>query len=142
MKNLSVIFTPALFHDHNQAENAGEWYADKVLEDLILHHDTLFTNAETQSNMVEPKKAGDSPSSASVISLPFSAGGIAAGGISMGGIARKLSLSRQQKKPSDTTTSTAATTPIPTKNISTPPSNISTNIPPTRNDNNDNITKS
>ncbi|OBZ84182.1 Rho GTPase-activating protein 15 [Choanephora cucurbitarum] len=48
LKNLSVIFTPALFHDHNQAESTGEWYADKVLEDLILKHDVLFVGAQSQ----------------------------------------------------------------------------------------------
>ncbi|KAF7722543.1 hypothetical protein EC973_002967 [Apophysomyces ossiformis] len=44
IQNLSVIFTPAIFHDHNKADNAGEWYSDKVLEDLILHHKELFAN--------------------------------------------------------------------------------------------------
>ncbi|KAI8643907.1 Rho GTPase activation protein [Parasitella parasitica] len=48
MKNLSVIFTPALFHDHNQAENNGEWYSDKVLEELVLQHETLFAQAEAR----------------------------------------------------------------------------------------------
>ncbi|KAG0173817.1 hypothetical protein DFQ30_006941 [Apophysomyces sp. BC1015] len=59
MQNLSVIFTPAIFHDHNKADNAGEWYSDKVLEDLIVHHATLFANIpETTRNsmltMIEP----------------------------------------------------------------------------------------
>lgn len=42
MQNISVIFTPAIFHDHNQAENVGEWCTDKVLEDLIHHCDQVF----------------------------------------------------------------------------------------------------
>jgi len=70
MKNLSVIFTPALFHDHNQAENNGEWYSDKVLEDLVLQHETLFENAEKQQHQLH---MNTSPS-ASVLSLPFSVG--------------------------------------------------------------------
>ncbi|CEG76018.1 hypothetical protein RMATCC62417_10977 [Rhizopus microsporus] len=41
IKNLSLMFTPAIFHDHNQAENNGDWYADKVLEDLIKNYKTL-----------------------------------------------------------------------------------------------------
>ncbi|KAI8382980.1 Rho GTPase activation protein [Blakeslea trispora] len=53
LKNLSVIFTPALFHDHNQAENAGEWYSDKVLEDLVLRHDMLFAGAQSQIEKLE-----------------------------------------------------------------------------------------
>ncbi|KAK4509765.1 uncharacterized protein ATC70_007067 [Mucor velutinosus] len=78
MKNLSVIFTPALFHDHNQAENSGEWYSDKVLEDLILQHDTLFENAEKQQLQMEQQQHQQQPMnaspSASVLSLPFSVG--------------------------------------------------------------------
>lgn len=75
MKNLSVIFTPALFHDHNQAENNGEWYSDKVLEDLILQHETLFVNAEKQQQQQQQQQPQmiSSPS-ASVLSLPFSVG--------------------------------------------------------------------
>ncbi|KAI7903408.1 uncharacterized protein BX663DRAFT_508491 [Cokeromyces recurvatus] len=73
MKNLSFIFTPALFHDHNQAENAGEWYADKVIDDLILQHETLFVDAENQSKEQATMMANQiPPSSGSVLSLPFS----------------------------------------------------------------------
>lgn len=42
MQNLEVIFTPAIFHDHNQAEVPGEWCSDKVLPDLIFNHERLF----------------------------------------------------------------------------------------------------
>lgn len=66
MKNLSVIFTPALFHDHNQAENGGEWYCDKVLEDLILQHETLFINVDNNSS----RNITDSPTP-SVLNLSF-----------------------------------------------------------------------
>lgn len=117
MKNLSVIFTPALFHDHNQAENAGEWITDKVFEDLIYHHSIVFKNAETIfSNKLEVSSqnsdnkstlttnSNQSPplpihstqinasnniiqdSSSSIMSLPFSVGGI---------VSRKSSLSRR-----------------------------------------------
>lgn len=84
IKNLSVIFTPALFHDHNQAENVGEWYSDKVLEDLIYQHQDIFINAENQNRILQEQRKlqqqpgsnmMDSPS-ASVLSLPFSAVGM------------------------------------------------------------------
>lgn len=65
IKNLSVIFTPALFHDHNQVENAGEWYSDIVLQDLIQQYESLFSKTVCQQ-----KNPFDSPS-ASVLSLPF-----------------------------------------------------------------------
>ncbi|KAI8074342.1 uncharacterized protein B0P05DRAFT_512943 [Gilbertella persicaria] len=89
LKNLSVIFTPAIFHDHNQAENAGEWYSDKVLEDLILQHETLFVDAENQIKTLQqqqqqqqqPRSTSDS-SASSVISF------------TMSGIGRKPSISR------------------------------------------------
>lgn len=119
IKNLSVIFTPALFHDHNQAETCtGEWYCDKVLEDLVLQHQTLFIRAENQiklmaqqqllqqrqqqikqqqqlqqppppapsSQQQQQQQMMDSPSSASVMSLPFSVGDV---------VSRKASLSRR-----------------------------------------------
>ncbi|KAG2229078.1 hypothetical protein INT48_003292 [Thamnidium elegans] len=82
IKNLSVIFTPALFHDHNQAENVGEWYCDKVLEDLICQYQVIFTNAENQNRILQEQRKLQQPSnildspSASVLSLPFSVGGI------------------------------------------------------------------
>ncbi|GAA5804389.1 hypothetical protein HPULCUR_009878 [Helicostylum pulchrum] len=80
IKNLSVIFTPALFHDHNQAENVGEWYCDRVLEDLICQYQVIFINAENQNRILQEQRKPfnnilDSPS-ASVLSLPFSVGGI------------------------------------------------------------------
>ncbi|CAO3593128.1 unnamed protein product [Absidia cylindrospora] len=57
LQNLSVIFTPAIFHDFNQAEHPGEWHADTVFEDLITYYDALFANAEIQSRA----KAGPQP---------------------------------------------------------------------------------
>ncbi|KAG2213930.1 hypothetical protein INT47_001199 [Mucor saturninus] len=73
IKNLSVIFTPALFHDHNQVENAGEWYSDIVLQDLIQQHESIFS--KTTVAQQQPKNPFDSPSS-SVLSLPFTMGGV------------------------------------------------------------------
>ncbi|ORX59614.1 RhoGAP-domain-containing protein [Hesseltinella vesiculosa] len=49
LQNLSVIFTPAIFHDFNQAEHPGEWHSDVMFEDLVNFHDTLFQQAELQS---------------------------------------------------------------------------------------------
>ncbi|KAI9305952.1 hypothetical protein BJ944DRAFT_264311 [Cunninghamella echinulata] len=49
LQNLSVIFTPAIFHDFNQAENPGEWHADTVFEDLVTYYEALFQQAEIQS---------------------------------------------------------------------------------------------
>ncbi|KAI8147669.1 hypothetical protein BJV82DRAFT_596454 [Fennellomyces sp. T-0311] len=49
IQNLSLIFTPAIFHDHNQAEMPGEWRTDCVFEDMLLYHEPLFTYAEAQS---------------------------------------------------------------------------------------------
>ncbi|CAM0137612.1 hypothetical protein VKS41_003082 [Umbelopsis sp. WA50703] len=46
IQNLSLIFTPAIFHDHNQAQNPGEWFSDCVLEDLILHQEKLFSTVD------------------------------------------------------------------------------------------------
>lgn len=42
LQNLSYMFTPAIFHDHNQADHPGEWQSDLVFEDLVLHHDVVF----------------------------------------------------------------------------------------------------
>ncbi|KAI9499109.1 hypothetical protein BDB00DRAFT_866603 [Zychaea mexicana] len=47
VQNLALIFTPAIFHDHNNAENPGEWCNDKVFSDLITHHHTLFVTVES-----------------------------------------------------------------------------------------------
>lgn len=46
IQNLSLIFTPVIFHDHNQAQNPGEWFADCVLEDLIMHQEKLFSTVD------------------------------------------------------------------------------------------------
>ncbi|KAI8378026.1 uncharacterized protein BYT42DRAFT_365062 [Radiomyces spectabilis] len=47
MKNLSLIFTPAIFQDHNRTQRSpGEWYADCVLEDLLVNYETLFTGQD------------------------------------------------------------------------------------------------
>ncbi|KAI7857867.1 hypothetical protein BDC45DRAFT_532165 [Circinella umbellata] len=48
LQNLSLIFTPAIFHDHNHAEVPGEWRTDCVLEDMMLYYEPLFANAEIQ----------------------------------------------------------------------------------------------
>lgn len=50
MQNLEVIFTPAIFHDHNQAEVPGEWCSDKVLPDLIFNHEKLFSRMNDQKD--------------------------------------------------------------------------------------------
>ncbi|KAI8974501.1 Rho GTPase activation protein [Pilobolus umbonatus] len=49
MSNLSVIFTPAIFHDHNQAENVNEWFSDGVLGDLIMYREYLLDDINTES---------------------------------------------------------------------------------------------
>ncbi|KAJ2963259.1 hypothetical protein NQZ79_g1694 [Umbelopsis isabellina] len=46
IQNLSLIFTPVIFHDHNQAQNPGEWFSDCVLEDLIMHQEKLFSTVD------------------------------------------------------------------------------------------------
>ncbi|KAG0168347.1 casein kinase I [Apophysomyces sp. BC1034] len=47
IKNLSLIFTPAIFQDLNQAQRSpGEWFEDCVLEDLLLNHGTLFADKD------------------------------------------------------------------------------------------------
>ncbi|KAI9243653.1 Rho GTPase activation protein [Sporodiniella umbellata] len=43
LKNLALIFTPAIFHDQNQSDTSQESYAQKVLEDLVKHHDSLMS---------------------------------------------------------------------------------------------------
>ncbi|KAI9476413.1 MAG: hypothetical protein EXX96DRAFT_577119 [Benjaminiella poitrasii] len=122
MKNLSVIFTPALFHDHNQAENAGEWYADKVLEDLIFLHETLFVDAENQSKeqAANSNMMANNPSSSSgsVLSLPYSMGGI---------LRRQSSLSTTAHSNNNSTTSGITRRPTLRK--------ASSNIPNTQRNN-------
>ncbi|KAI9498379.1 hypothetical protein BDB00DRAFT_968762, partial [Zychaea mexicana] len=49
LQNLSLIFTPAIFHDHNHAEIPGEWRTDCVFEDMMTYYEPLFANAEIQS---------------------------------------------------------------------------------------------
>ena len=50
IKNLSLMFTPAIFQDHNQAQRSpGEWYSDCVLEDLIVNCETLFADKDLRS---------------------------------------------------------------------------------------------
>ncbi|KAM3578564.1 hypothetical protein VKS41_008949 [Umbelopsis sp. WA50703] len=49
IQNLSVIFTPAIFQDHNKGGAPGEWGNDCVLEDLIQNHETLFANKDLRS---------------------------------------------------------------------------------------------
>lgn len=69
LKNLSVIFTPALFHDHNQAENAGEWVTDKIFEDLIFHHQNIFKTAESISLSKEEVASDNSDAKSSMTKL-------------------------------------------------------------------------
>lgn len=46
-QNISLVFTPALFHDHNQAQRSpGEWYNDCVIEDLVMNCATLFADKD------------------------------------------------------------------------------------------------
>ena len=49
IQNLSVMFTPAIFQDHNKGSLQGEWGNDCVLEDLIQNHETLFANKDLRS---------------------------------------------------------------------------------------------
>lgn len=44
--NLSLIFTPAIFHDHNQPQ---AWIKDCVLEDLLTNVNTLFADKDLRS---------------------------------------------------------------------------------------------
>ncbi|KAL4214914.1 RhoGAP-domain-containing protein [Rhizopus microsporus] len=68
IQNLSLIFTPVIFHDFNQADEttAGDWSPEDLFEDLILYHEVLFPVAEENARKLnEPKlqKAlkGESP---------------------------------------------------------------------------------
>ena len=46
-QNITLVFTPALFHDHNQAQRSpGEWYNDCVIEDLVTNCETLFADKD------------------------------------------------------------------------------------------------
>ncbi|KAH8551324.1 hypothetical protein BGW37DRAFT_537746 [Umbelopsis sp. PMI_123] len=49
IQNLSVMFTPAIFQDHNKGSIPGEWGSDCVLEDLIQNHETLFANKDLRN---------------------------------------------------------------------------------------------
>lgn len=50
IQNLSLIFTPAIFQDHNQAQRSpGEWCKDCVLEDLVENCESLFANKDLKS---------------------------------------------------------------------------------------------
>ncbi|KAI8979993.1 hypothetical protein BDB01DRAFT_725565, partial [Pilobolus umbonatus] len=49
--NITLIFTPAIFHDLNHAETSpGEWREDCVLKDLILNSDTVFADKDLHNN--------------------------------------------------------------------------------------------
>lgn len=77
MQNLSVVFTPAIFHDHNNAEVPGEWRCDSVFEDLITHHKTLFISAENK-----PKQSTSRPPPGPTpITIPSSASLNTSGGM-------------------------------------------------------------
>ncbi|KAI9022837.1 hypothetical protein CLU79DRAFT_750995 [Phycomyces nitens] len=49
IQNLSVIFTPAIFKDYNQAEVPGEWANDVVFEDLVYHYKEVFGYAPIET---------------------------------------------------------------------------------------------
>ncbi|KAI7881960.1 RhoGAP-domain-containing protein [Lichtheimia hyalospora FSU 10163] len=68
IQNLSVVFTPAIFHDHNNSGVPGEWHTDCVFEDMLLYHEPLFHNAEIESQNnsaanITANRAVQSPSS-------------------------------------------------------------------------------
>ncbi|KAI7869655.1 hypothetical protein BDF14DRAFT_1879828 [Spinellus fusiger] len=69
LQNLSVIFTPAIFKDYNQAEVPGEWTTDVVFEDLVLCYEEVFmippmdTHNRPMPNLIQK---GPDPSSNSV----------------------------------------------------------------------------
>ncbi|KAI8080000.1 uncharacterized protein BX664DRAFT_342035 [Halteromyces radiatus] len=47
ISNLSLIFTPAIFQDHNQVQvSPNEWKKDCVLEDLLVNGETLFADKD------------------------------------------------------------------------------------------------
>ncbi|KAL0088291.1 hypothetical protein F4703DRAFT_1845368 [Phycomyces blakesleeanus] len=71
LQNLSYIFTPSIFQDHNQAENAGEWYSDKVLQDLILHYETLFSDNEEELKILPSKASTLRLSTSSICDQPY-----------------------------------------------------------------------
>ncbi|KAI9029086.1 hypothetical protein CLU79DRAFT_811007 [Phycomyces nitens] len=71
LQNLSYIFTPSIFQDHNQAENAGEWYSDKVLQDLILYYDTLFPENEEELIVLPTKASTLRLSTSSICDQPY-----------------------------------------------------------------------
>ncbi|KAI9316291.1 hypothetical protein BX666DRAFT_1949194 [Dichotomocladium elegans] len=50
VQNISLIFTPAIFQDHNNAQKSpGEWFSDCVIEDLIVNSATLFADKDLHS---------------------------------------------------------------------------------------------
>jgi hypothetical protein len=47
VSNLSLIFTPAIFQDHNHAQmSPNEWKKDCVLNDLLINAETLFADKD------------------------------------------------------------------------------------------------
>lgn len=47
VSNLSLIFTPAIFQDHNHAQmSPNEWKKDCVLKDLLTNAETLFADKD------------------------------------------------------------------------------------------------
>ncbi|KAI8991761.1 hypothetical protein BDF20DRAFT_984371 [Mycotypha africana] len=51
ISNLTLIFTPAIFQDLNNAQNSpGEWAKDCVLEDLINNYQVIFANKDLHNN--------------------------------------------------------------------------------------------
>lgn len=68
IQNLALIFTPVIFHDFNQTEEAtsGEWSPEDLFEDLILYHEMLFPVAEENARTLNEAKLqkalnGESP---------------------------------------------------------------------------------
>lgn len=74
LQNLSYMFTPAIFHDHNQAEHPGEWRSDLVFEDLVLHHDFVFApipRQQQQKDAQQRQRLSQLPQDATSPSTPL-----------------------------------------------------------------------
>lgn len=77
LQNLSVVFTPAIFQDHNHGEIPGDWRVDSVFEDLVTYHDRLFPNTEQyagnyqQTYQAVPQTANPSSISGMLLTAPL-----------------------------------------------------------------------
>ncbi|EIE88378.1 hypothetical protein RO3G_13089 [Rhizopus delemar RA 99-880] len=58
IQNLALIFTPVIFHDFNQIEEAttGDWSPEDLFEDLILYHEMLFPISEEKARKFNETK--------------------------------------------------------------------------------------